>query len=247
MPPRLFSTAAAGLLAGVGDGAPVRVALLADVHANLPALEVVLRDVGGRGVDTILHAGDIVGYNPYPDEVISRFQTQGIVSILGNHDRAVLSGDTSWFNSVAADAIDWTRERISGEGMAYLQRLAARERRFVGGKPVLMVHGSPRDDDEYIYEAEVTDELLQDLGAEILVLGHTHVPFVLRRPSVLVVNPGSVGQPRDGDPRASWALLETDGLGATLRRVGYPVGKTAEAIRSAGLPEFLAERLSLGL
>ncbi len=225
----------------------MRVALLADVHANLPALEAVLRDVGGRGVDAILHAGDIVGYNPYPDEVISSFQTQGIVSILGNHDRAVLSGDTSWFNSVAADAIDWTRERISEEGMAYLRGLVAQERRSVGGKTVLMVHGSPRDDNEYIYESEVTEELLKGLEAEVLVLGHTHVPFVLPRPPILVVNPGSVGQPRDGDPRASWALLETDGSRATPRRVPYPVGKTAEAIRSAGLPEFLAERLSLGL
>jgi predicted phosphodiesterase len=104
----------------------VRVALLADVHANLPALESVLRDVRGRGVEGLLHAGDIVGYHPYPDEVIARFRTEGVISILGNHDRSVLSGDTSWFNSVAAEAIDWTRERISEEGRAYLRGLVAR-------------------------------------------------------------------------------------------------------------------------
>jgi putative phosphoesterase len=224
----------------------LKVALLSDVHANLPALQEVLREVHRRGAEVILHAGDVLGYNPFPDDVVEAFRGEGVRSILGNHDRAVLSGDTSWFNAQAAAAIQWTRRVAAEATRRYLEGLGTRMETSVGPRSLLMVHGSPRDDDEYLYEDDVGDGIFEAVGAEVLVLGHTHVPYVVKRGNRLVVNPGSVGQPRDGDPRASFALLDPETVVAKIVRVEYDVEEVVRAVLRAGLPPFLAHRLKLG-
>ncbi len=193
-----------------------------------------------------LHAGDVVGYNPYPNEVIEVLRSRRIASIRGNHDRAVASGDTSWFNPYAASAVDWTRGELTDESMEYLLGLPAEMTPRGMDLRVKVVHGSPRDEDEYIYPHEASLDLLDTAACEVLVMGHTHVPYVLESPRGLIINAGSVGQPRDADPRASWVLLDTSEQRAEVRRVTYDVPSVYEEIMAKGLPHMLADRLLVG-
>lgn len=224
----------------------MRLALISDVHSNLPALETVLEAAEDAGAEAILHAGDVVGYNPFPNEVIELLRARGIRSIQGNHDRAALSGDTSWFNPYAAQAIAWTRTRLSKASKSFLASLPIERETEVEDLPVRVVHGSPADPDEYVFPQQAEASLLELARARVLVMGHTHFPFVMEAQEGLIVNPGSVGQPRDGDPRASWALLDLPEGGVELRRTTYDVRAVQEEILARELPAFLAERLSVG-
>ncbi len=221
-------------------------AILSDIHANLPALEAVLRDIRGRGVDAMLHAGDVVGYYPYPNEVVEALRGENVRSILGNHDRAVLSGEDHWFNPTAATALRWTRTHTDPLSMGFLRSLPPRLAMEIGPRHALMVHGSPKDGDEYVYAHDVVEELFPG-EVELVIMGHTHVPYIKALGYRLALNPGSVGQPRDGDPRASYALLESEEGSASLHRVDYPVAKVAAAVEEAGLPRFLGLRLFEGV
>ncbi len=227
-------------------GGIVLIALISDVHSNLPALEAVLATVDEAGAEAIIHAGDVVGYNSHPNEVIQVLCSRGINSIRGNHDRAVVSGDTSWFNPYAARAVEWTREELTQKSMEYLRSLPAETTPQGVGLSLKVVHGSPRDEDEYIYPQHATPQLLEEAGSDVLVMGHTHVPYVLETPKGLILNAGSVGQPRDGDPRATWVLLDTLKLRAEVRRTTYDVTAVYQSILDKGLPQFLAERLLVG-
>lgn len=199
-----------------------------------------------EGVDAILHAGDVVGYNPHPEEVIQLLRRRGVRSIRGNHDRAAVTGNTEWFNDHAAAALEWTRTRLSPSSAEYLADLPARLELEAEGTAVTMVHGSPRDEDEYILPHQASPVLLEAAGCEVLVMGHTHVPYVRRTDRGLLLNPGSVGQPRDGDPRASWAVLDPASQEAEVRRTTYDVRAVHDAVLEAGLPPFLARRLLEG-
>lgn len=225
----------------------MRIALLADIHSNLPALEAVLRDVDNLGVDQIWVAGDLVGYNPWPNEVIRVLRERKVKAIRGNHDRAVLTGDTSWFNDVAAAAVRWTRIVITPASVGYLKGLEDRTRTNSPEGVLAMYHGSPRNDDEYVMPWSVDETLMRMASAHFVVLGHTHVPMAYTSRYGVLVNPGSVGQPRDRDPRAAWALLDTWTRGVLQRRVPYDVGAVVAEIRKAGLPAELGQRLQYGV
>lgn len=225
----------------------MRIAVLADVHANLPALEAVLADVDARRPDEIWVAGDHVGYNPWPNEVLEILRRRQVKAIRGNHDRAVLGGDTSWFNDLAAAAIRWTRVVLAPAGMGYLKSLEDRIRGRTAEGVVAMYHGSPRNDDEYVMPWAADEALVEMARAPFVLLGHTHLPMSLAFRSGLLVNPGSVGQPRDGDPRAAWGLLDTTARLFELRRVAYDIGRVVHEIHRAGLPAELGERLLYGL
>ncbi|MFQ5987090.1 MAG: metallophosphoesterase family protein [Thermoplasmata archaeon] len=224
----------------------MRLALISDVHSNLPALEVVLEATEEAGAERVLNAGDIVGYNPYPNEVVSLLQSRGVASIQGNHDRAALSGDASWFNPYAARAIDWTRRQLDTASERFLAGLPIELDTNSADTTIRLVHGSPADPDEYVFPHQADADLLRLAGTEVLVMGHTHVPFVKKTKDGLLLNPGSVGQPRDGDPRASWAVLDLPEGDAELRRSTYDVEAIHEKILRANLPRFLAERLLIG-
>ncbi len=225
----------------------MRIALLADIHGNLPALEAVLRDVDIQGADAIWVAGDIVGYNPWPNEVVQVLKDRKVKAIRGNHDRAALTGDTSWFNEVAAQAIRWTRIVLTPASVGYLKFLEDRTRVTMPHGTVAMFHGSPRNDDEYVLPWAADEYLVRMAHAQFTVLGHTHIPMAFSSRYGILVNPGSVGQPRDRDPRAAWALLDTATGGVGQRRIPYDVGAVAAAIHKAGLPAELAERLRWGV
>jgi predicted phosphodiesterase len=240
----------------------MRIAVLSDIHANLPALDAVLAALGP--VDAVWHLGDVVGYGPHPDEVVARLEELGAVGVRGNHDAAALDPTMAeWFNPDARLAIEWTARRIGRATRAWLGALP--DRRENSG--LTLVHGSPRDPTwEYLVTASEARANLPAFGTAHLLHGHTHVPVAFRdsggRMETLaardgaslvlddrrvLANPGSVGQPRDGDPRASAMILDTGTSTLTWRRVAYAIAATQAAMRAAGLPPRLAARLDDGL
>jgi len=220
----------------------MRVAVIADIHSNLPALEAVLEDIGEA---RIYSNGDLVGYNPYSNEVIELVKKHNVICTLGNHDYAVLTGDTAWFNPTAAKALKWTRENLSKENMEFLASLP-----FFYSTEFYMVHGSPRNHlDEYVtddYPAEVLGEFFDQIGRAVICLAHTHVPFVKGLGKRLLFNSGSVGQPRDLDARASYAVLDLEQRRVEIKRVKYDIEMVVEAVIDAGLPSILGYRLREG-
>jgi diadenosine tetraphosphatase ApaH/serine/threonine PP2A family protein phosphatase len=248
-----------------------RVAFISDIHANLEALEAVLADIGERGVGEILCLGDVVGYGIDPEACIDRVQRRAEVCLCGNHDWAAVNSALG-FNATARRAIEYTQARLKPGRLS--GGAARRRWEFLEKLPHehriddwLLVHGSPRDPVmEYIFpeDVDMAPEKIEEifgLVERVCFVGHTHLPGVFtedllfRTPAALggsyyigqetaVVNVGSVGQPRDGDPRACYAIVGDDTV--TWRRVEYDVQKTMEKIRSSPLDNLAAERLALG-
>ena len=223
------------------------IGLISDVHSNIVALKAVIEELDQLGVKIILHAGDIVGYNPYPDETIDLFKKKKIVSIMGNHERAFITGDTSNFNPYAAAAMKWTRNAASRDSLNYILRLRDTTTIVANGERIVLFHESPNNFQEYIFPGDVTPDLLSNINGDVLVLGHTHIPFIMDYGTIgLIVNPGSVGQPRDGNSDASFAVLDTVTREIKFKRTKYDVEKVIRDMLTAHLPEALAYRLREG-
>jgi diadenosine tetraphosphatase ApaH/serine/threonine PP2A family protein phosphatase len=248
----------------------MKIAVVSDIHANLAALQAVLADIDAVAPDAaIWHTGDIVGYNAEPNEVIALLRERSAAGVMGNHDAAVLGElDVSWFNPEAAAAVKWTATHLTPENATWLHALP----RISEMGAATLVHASLlKPLEEYVIDAESARENLFALSTPVLFHGHTHVPayWALRggQSSVIdidgraqpllspsLINVGSVGQPRDGDVRASWVLWDRSDDGSAIgalgtvqwRRVAYDVARTQSLVRAAGLPEFLAERLGEG-
>jgi len=202
--------------------------------------------------DALLCLGDLVGYGAQPNEVVSEIMSlKPDAVIMGNHDYAVSTGDTSGFVQHAVEAVRWTRREISDVNLRYISALRSKELFTAGDVKIALVHGSPRDPlNEYVYPG-IADFILKGLvgesGGSVLLLGHTHIPFNQRFDSELIGNPGSVGQPRDGDPRASYGILEISGdIKLQVHRVDYDIDAAATKIAVRGLPRLLADRLYVG-
>lgn len=225
----------------------MRLVVLADVHSNLHALNAVLDEIDKLDVDKIVCAGDIVGYCAFPNECCAAIRERASEVVMGNHDLAALHTDDSGMNPFAARAVLWTSSRIDNQSKTYLGNLKHESRFSFGGKTLAMFHGSPTSIDEYVFEDKVTEELLGSVTADVLILGHTHVPCIAPLSGKLFVNPGSVGQPRDGDRKSSFAVLDTETWNCSIKRVSYNLDLAAEAIRKAGLPGFLGDRLYRGM
>ncbi len=225
---------------------------MSDLHANLAAVERILADM--PSYDELYCLGDIVGYGPQPNEVVETLKAHNPTVILaGNHDHAVVTGDTSGFVEHAGKAIQWTRQNMSQQNLSFLEALRPSARRSVETQTIALYHGSPRDPfNEYVFPGTsptVLRELIKLSNATVLLQGHTHVPMAFRDGPSVLLNPGSVGQPRDGDSRSSYMILEVDGenVNHKIRRVQYDVEKTSQVILANGLPRFLAERLRQGI
>jgi predicted phosphodiesterase len=241
----------------------MRIAVLSDVHGNLPALEAVLKAL--KPYDAVWQLGDIVGYGPQPNEVVERLAAEKAVGVRGNHDSAAIGQlDTDAFNDDARIAVEWTAERIASDTKRWLAELPLR----MIDEPFTLVHGSPRDPTwEYVFSATIARANLAAFETRHCLVGHTHVPIVFRERKTggveaaiakpnsrmkldgprTIVNPGSVGQPRDGDPRAGAMLLDTDKNVVEWRRVEYPVEQTQKLMEDLGLPPRLVARLQFGL
>lgn len=215
----------------------MRVGVISDVHGNKVALDAVLSDM--PEVDALVNAGDVVGYNPWPAECVEAMRERGVPTVMGNHDRAVASGTAFRFNSMAAAGVDYARERLDEEALAWLERLP--DERLACDDRVKLVHGHPEDPDRYTYPDEFGPEMLGD--EDVLVLGHTHVQSHATFDEGVVMNPGSVGQPRDADHRAAYAVVDVDDLTVEEHRVDYDVEAVVDAVNEAGLPERIGLRL----
>jgi len=239
----------------------VRIAVISDVHSNVAALDAMLDAL--HPFDAVWHIGDAVGYGPQPVEAIERLAALQATSVLGNHDAAVLGTISSdWFNKEARAAIEWTAERLTSAARHWLASL----RETVVVDDFTLVHGSPREPMfEYVMSREAARPSMELMGSVYGAVGHSHIPLLFRVDGAetevmlgedgltvelderrLIANPGSVGQPRDGDPRASALLLDTEARTLTWRRVSYAVEEVQAAMRAAKLPRRLIERLSHG-
>jgi putative phosphoesterase len=235
-----------------GTERPVRLsrfAVISDVHANLEALEQVLLNIEGLDVYCL---GDLVDYGANPNEVIEALQRRGAKTLMGNHDSAVLSGDTSMFNARAAMSSKWSGSHLSAESLAYLRSRPSDIRARVEGVEFYFTHGSP-DDRLWEYvdprtHSDLFGHYLDKTKVGVIGLGHTHIPYVWKGGGRAVFNPGSVGQPRDGDRRASFAIVSVSGKEASIEvvRAEYDFEKAGAKIREAGLPVSFADRLKTG-
>jgi len=224
-------------------------AFVSDIHANAEALDAVISQLHGERVYCL---GDIVGYGASPNEVVAKLREVDAVCVKGNHDEAVVTGNVSDFNARAGMAAQWTRRTLGQEALAYIASLPTSIRVALEDVEAYLTHGSPDDNLwEYVDPATHGDLLgyyLKRLGVGAIALGHTHLPYVWKGKEGTVFNPGSVGQPRDGDRRAAYAIVSVtnDELSVDLRRVEYDYVASAEKIRRVGLPPQLAERLLQG-
>ncbi len=228
----------------------MRLGVISDVHGNLPALEAVLEDM--PSVDRLVCAGDVVGYNPWPAECVDELRDRGVPTVQGNHDRAVASDDAAGFNGMARAGVDYARDQLDAGAIGWLGALPP-ERHVVDDR-VKIVHGHPNDPDHYTYPREFDADLLD--GEELLIMGHTHVQHheifeggIVPNPiskEGIVLNPGSVGQPRDRDPDAAYAVVDLDDRSVEEHRVEYDIDAVVDAVDEAGLPSKIGERLREG-
>lgn len=247
----------------------MKIAVFSDIHGNLEALKAVLADAKERGYDRLVCLGDVVGYGADPEECVEVIRREVFVDgsgesvVKGNHDDAVAGGDDSYFNPDAKRAVGWTREHLSEGSLQWLSALPY-EKRHSG---ILLVHASPFDPGEWNYVVTMSEawNAFESFGERIAFIGHSHVPFtvgidsaqsslhvethehVILKPGWrYLTNVGSVGQPRDGDPRASYVQYDDEEMTLDRIRVEYDIDAAASKIHEAGLPAFLADRLFKG-
>jgi predicted phosphodiesterase len=246
----------------------MRTLVLSDLHANLTALEASLNAAEGKW-DRVVCLGDVVGYGPDPNEVTSQIREIGALTIRGNHDKAVAElMATDDFNPVAKMAVDWTRAQLSNENLDWLASLPQGPLETDG---FMLVHGAVQDEDEYVFTPSQALEGLLDSTVQLTFYGHTHhqggfayldsqlevlqlhprnnelrCALQIEKEKRYLLNPGSVGQPRDGDPRASFAIADPDNHAIEFWRIAYDIKQVQSRMRSVRLPEPLAHRLTLG-
>jgi predicted phosphodiesterase len=243
--------------------AALRVAVISDIHGNLHALEAVLAEIDGESVDTVWSLGDTVGYGPRPNECCAAAKDRAEVSLVGNHDLVAIGAiSVSEFNEDAAAAALWTNRVLDEPARTFLRDLEPEGERA----GVRLFHGSARDPVwEYVLTDEAARATLDAVDEDLVLVGHSHVALAVTesddgiaggvapagaeielRNARWLLNPGSVGQPRDGDPRAAWLLLDLERRFATFRRVEYPIEETQAEMRERRLPDVLALRLAHG-
>lgn len=251
---------------------PVRILVLSDIHANLEALEACLE--AAPAFDRVFNLGDVVGYGANPNEVTERSRQLGNVFVRGNHDKACAgTSSTEGFNPIAGLAVSWTQRQLTPENLEFLREMPQGPISPVEG--LECVHGSARDEDEYVLVARDAYGLLAETNAPLTFFGHTHMQccfcldmqsdlgqmlapiyasakgkqhfqFYLKESTKYLINPGSIGQPRDNDPRAAFLVYDSGEGSITFYRVPYDIARAQKKILCAGLPERLADRLAEG-
>jgi putative phosphoesterase len=236
----------------------MKVAIYSDMHGNIHALDAVLADIEQHGVDTRYCLGDLVGYGAFPNGVVDRMRREGTPTVMGNYDDGV-GFDREECGCAYRDAeeqrlgdlsLRWTRSAVTAENKAFLRALVPELRFDADGRRYRLVHGSPRRMNEYLFADRPLssfERLAATSEADVLLFGHTHKPYTKRVRDVLFINTGSVGKPKDGDPRACWALIDTEGdVAVEFRRVVYDVEAAAAAIRRSELPDTFAADIERG-
>jgi putative phosphoesterase len=236
----------------------MRIAVLSDIHANRHALDATLADVQAQRPELVYCLGDLVGYAAFPNEVTERIRSEGFPTVMGNYDDGVgfdraecgCAYKAPLDRELGQQSLEWTKAHTAGGNKAFLRTLVPQIRVESDGRRILLVHGSPRRMNEYLFEDRALSSfqrLAQTSEADVVLFGHTHVPFTKEVNGVLFVNAGSVGKPKDGNPRACYAILDfSRDPAVTFRRVEYDVEAAAEAVRRSGLPATFARDLELG-
>ena len=246
----------------------MRYLVLTDIHANLEALDACLADATAHGYDRTIVLGDLVGYGPNPNEVIERVKGLDPIGLIrGNHDKVACGLEQpDGFNAVARRAAIWTREHLTPEYRSWLAALPKGP--AIVDDMIQICHGSPLDEDTYLFDELDAVRALKVSQRPLCLFGHTHYPItfaltdgrvdtiggphsldgplLVQEGSKYLLNPGSVGQPRDGDPRAAYAIADTTARRVDLYRLHYPIETTQAKVMNAGLPEVLAQRLAVG-
>jgi putative phosphoesterase len=237
----------------------MRIAIFSDIHANLLALEAVLADIQRQNVDAVYCLGDLVGYATFPNEVIERIRREQIPTVMGNYDDGV-GFDRDECGCAYRDpdeqrrgdqSLTWTKARVAPDNKAFLRSLLPELRLSADARRLLLVHGSPRRINEYLFEDRPLSSfqrLAAASNADVIAYGHTHKPYTKSVDHVLFVNVGSVGKPKDGDPRACYAILDTATPDARFVRVDYDIAAAADAVRASELPpEFATDLETAGV
>jgi predicted phosphodiesterase len=233
-----------------------RVAVITDIHANLPALQAALVRIDELGIERVYCGGDLVGYGPHPNEVCALIQEREIPTIYGNYDYAIARDDhdcgcayvTQHDRDLGQESVEWTLVHTSQQSKDFIRGLPFDLRFALGDHEIHLVHGSPRKVNEYLFEdkpASLYERLAAAESARTLVFGHTHKPWVREHGAVLFVNCGSVGKPKDGDPRGAVAILRAapDAPDVTIERVDYDAQAVADEVAAVGLPDEFAAKL----
>ena len=242
----------------------MKYAIISDIHGNLEALESVLAEIEKEGVDSILCLGDVVGYGPNPNECVDIIRERTEVTLAGNHDYAPIGKlDVSYFNLWARSAIEWTADKLTQSSVDFLMDLPLK----IDLDGFTIVHATPRNPEEWDYINTIGDAALNfpEFSSQICFIGHSHVPMAvhlneksdhplvskknplkIKKNCRYIINVGSVGQPRDFNPKASFSIYDNKAKVYENFRVGYAVAETQRKIRNTKLPEFLAERLGVG-
>jgi putative phosphoesterase len=232
------------------------VAVVTDIHGNLPALEAALTRIDELGIERVFCGGDLVGYGPHPNEVVALIAERQIPTIYGNYDYAIARDlddcgcayITPHDRELGQRSVEWTLEHTDQTSKEWMRELPFDQRFRLGDRGVHLVHGSPRKVNEYLFEdkpASLYERLAKAEIDDVLTFGHTHKPWVHTFGGVLFVNCGSVGKPKDGDPRGSFAILGAaiDGVDVTIERVAYDAEAVAREVAAAGLPTEFADKL----
>jgi putative phosphoesterase len=234
------------------------VAIITDIHANLSALQAALARIEELSIEQVYCGGDLVGYGPHPNEVCALIEDRRIPTIYGNYDYAIgrdledcgCAYVTPHDRELGQQSVDWTLSHADQRSKGFMRGLPFDLRCDLGAKRVRLVHGSPRKVNEYLFEdkpARTFERIADGADCDILVFGHTHKPWIHEYGGVLFVNCGSIGKPKDGDPRAAFAILDTDGneVTAQIERVDYDADSVAREVAAVGLPPEYAEKLIL--
>ena len=236
----------------------MKIAIISDIHANVMALKAVLKDIEEQQVDSVYCVGDLVGYAPFPNEVIDLIKERNIPTVMGNYDDGVgyqrficgCAYKDAKAEALGHQSITWTMRHISEGNKEFLRNLPKEIRVDVSGKRLLLVHGSPNSLNEYVTEEiseNYANELITLAGTDILICGHTHLPFTMALKDKLLINVGSVGKPKHGDPQALYALISFErDVTVDFRKVPYDYEATAMAIEDSELPNEFAEIIRTG-
>ena len=227
----------------------MRLLAIADIHANYEALKRVLMEA--PEYDLIICSGDIVGYGPSPNECIEALRKENTICVKGNHDHAMTSGETIYLNRVAKEALNIQNDVILDENLKWLRKLPEYSSPLLGDKKAFIVHGSPKQPyREYLHPENIQNtatNLHKFTGSQLIFLGHTHIPVIHPTSNGIIINPGSVGQPRDGNPMASYMHVELDeSPKVTHGRIEYNIDRVTEKMERLGFPSSLAIRLIRG-
>lgn len=230
----------------------MNIAVISDIHGNIFALKAVLEDIKNRNVDTIICLGDLVGYGPFPNEVIDLIRKEDILVIMGNYDAAVVCNDIKYIQDNQLNrsfALPWSVNEVNENNKKYLKRLPEDITVVDKGKIITFIHGSIRSINEYLKEdSKEAEEVMKEYDGDILVCAHTHLPYMKKYGEKLLINDGSVGKPKIGRPNATYGILtcDKDIIGFEIIEISYEYEKTIKAMEERNFPKEIIDSLRTG-